>query len=89
MTHLYHSISCDYKAVCDICHFAKHRKLPFNISSSHVSSKYELLRFDIWGSLSISFVHGHKYFLTIVDDFSIFVWTILLKVKSEVSQHVQ
>jgi len=34
-------------------------------------------------------VHGHKYFLTIVDDFSRFLWVILLKTKAEVSMHVK
>jgi len=47
MTSLYPSISCDNKSVCDICHFAKQRKLPFNVSLSHASSKFELLHFDI------------------------------------------
>ena len=34
-------------------------------------------------------VHNHRYFLTILDDYSRFVWIVLLKSKSEVSQHVQ
>jgi len=41
------------------------------------------------GPLSITSVHGHKYFLTIVDDHSSFLWTILLKYKDKVSHHVQ
>jgi len=85
MHNLYSSISVDNKAVCDICHFAKQRKLPYNLSTSVASSKFELLHFDIWGPLSNSSVHGHKYFLTIVDDFSRFLWVISLKTKSEVS----
>jgi len=89
MTSLYPSISCDNKSVCDICHFAKQRKFPFNISLSHATSKFKLLHFDTWGPLSICSVHGHKYFLTIVDDFNRYVWIILLKAKLEVSQHVQ
>jgi len=47
------------------------------------------LHFDIWGPPAFPFVHNHKYFLTIVDDFSRFLWTILLKTKSEVSTHVK
>jgi len=34
-------------------------------------------------------MHEHNYFLTIVYDFSKFVWIILLKNKSEVSNHVK
>lgn len=89
MHSLYSSITIDNKAVCDICHFAKQRKLPYNLSTSIASSKFELLHFDIWGPLSVTSVHGHKYFLTIVDDFSRFLWVILLKNKSEVSNHVK
>lgn len=34
-------------------------------------------------------MHNHKYFLTIVDDFSRFTWIILLKGKHEVQLQVQ
>lgn len=34
-------------------------------------------------------IHGHKYFLPILDDFSRFVWIILLKSKAEVQSHVK
>lgn len=40
---LYPSISCDNKAICDVCHFARHKKLSFTHSISHVTSKFELL----------------------------------------------
>jgi len=38
---LYPSISCDNKAICDVCHFAKHKKLSFTPSISHTTSKFE------------------------------------------------
>jgi len=44
---------------------------------------------DIWEPFSKSSIHGHKYFLTILDDFSRYTWVILLKSKSEVKTHVQ
>jgi hypothetical protein len=89
MSDLYPSIVHNNKDVCDICHFSKQKHLPFSSSLSHASTNFELLHFDIWGPISISSVHGHKYFLTIVDDHSKFLWTILLKSKSEVSHHVK
>ncbi|KAK2409531.1 putative mitochondrial protein [Trifolium repens] len=89
MINVYPSITCDNKAICDVCHFAKQKKLPYASSKSHAKFFFELLHFDIWGPLAISSVHGHKYFLTIVDDFSRFVWIILLKNKFDVSTHVQ
>lgn len=39
--------------------------------------------------MSVSSVHGHKYFLTIVDDHSRFLWIILLKTRAEVATHVK
>jgi hypothetical protein len=86
---LYPNISIDSKAVCDVCHFAKQQKLPFNISQSIAKTNFELLHLDIWGPLSTTSIHGHIYFLTIVDDHSRFVWIVLLKYKASVSSHVQ
>jgi len=34
-------------------------------------------------------VHGFKYFLTILDDYSRHVWTVMLKSKSEVSDKIK
>jgi hypothetical protein len=90
MSSLYSDIVSDNKnSVCDICQFAKQKHLPFSLSTSNASFNFELLHLDIWGPLSVSSIHGHKYFLTIVDDHSRFLWIILLKNKSEVSHHVK
>jgi hypothetical protein len=89
MTHLFPNISIDNKAVCDVCNFAKQRKLPFNTSHSIAKTNFELLHFDIWGPLSTTSIHGHSYFLTILDDHSRFVWIVLLKSKAYVSLHVK
>jgi hypothetical protein len=48
MTQLYPTLSINHnKATCDICHFAKEKKLPFNITNSIAKSKFELVHFDI------------------------------------------
>jgi len=39
---------------------------------------------DIWGPLAITSMYGHRYFFTIVDDFSRHTWIFLLKTKLEV-----
>ena len=44
---------------------------------------------DIWGPFSKVSIHDHKYFLIIVDDFSLYTWVILLKTKSKVQINVQ
>ena len=38
----------------------------------------------MWGPYALSSIHGHKYFLTIVDDYSRYTWVFPLKQKSEV-----
>jgi len=88
MHQLYPTIHVDNKSTCDICHFAKQKKLPYTLSSSIASSKFELLHFDIWGPIAKVSIHGHRYFLTIVDDHSRFLWTILLKNKYDVPSHI-
>lgn len=89
MSKIYPSLTFYHKATCDICHFAKQKQLLITSYLSGASSKFEFLHFDIWGPLSITSVHNHRYFLTILYDYSRFVWIVLLKSKSEVSQHVK
>jgi hypothetical protein len=84
----YSYISVDHKGVCDICHYAKHKKLPFPISNNKAVHCYDLLHVDIWGPVSTSSIHGHSYFLTIVDDCSRFTWVVLMKHKSEARQRI-
>ena len=76
-------------ASCDICHLSKQKKLPFNFSNHRASCCFELLHMDLWGPFSTATVHGHKYFLTIVDDFSRFTWLVLLKGKHEAMRQVK
>jgi len=85
MPQVYPSLSFDSNATCDICHFSRQKQLPFPLSSSVASNKFELLHFDIWGPFAVPSIHNHKYFLTILKDYSRFVWIVLLKSKFEVS----
>lgn len=88
MSQFYPNINHDNKVVCDIFHVTRHEKLPYNSSSSKATQSFELLHFDIWGRLNINSIHDHKYLLTILDEFRRYVWIILLKSKSEISNHV-
>ncbi|GAU24468.1 hypothetical protein TSUD_319450 [Trifolium subterraneum] len=74
---------------CDICHFAKQKKFPYSASNSRAIHCLELLHMDIWGPFSTPTTHGHKYFLTVMDDFSRFTWVILLKGKYEAASKIQ
>ena len=76
------------KFPCDTCHFAKQRKLPHPTSSTKSNHIFDILHADIWGPYSHTSILGHKYFLTLVDDFSRFTWVILMKSKAETRKHL-
>lgn len=82
-------IHCENIGVWDVCHFAKQKRTSFPISKSKASKPFELMHLDIWGPYSITSIHNHKYFLTIVDDLSRFTWIVLLKGKFDVQLQVQ
>lgn len=63
--------------------------MPYNLSSSKALRPYELLHLDIWGHISVLSIHGHKYFLTTIDDYSRFTFIILLKTKGQAREQVQ
>jgi len=69
--------------LCYICYLAKQHKLPFQISDTASLNTFDLIHIDIWGPIAISSIHGYKYFLTIVDDFSRHSWIFLMKTKGE------
>ena len=73
---------------CNTCHYAKHKRLPFTSSNSRALHSFDLLYLDIWGPCSKSSMHGHRYFLTIVDDYSRFTWIHLMHTKAETRQIV-
>ena len=55
---------------CTIWPLAKQRKLPYNHSTSKSNCVFELLHMDLWGPIFVVSIHGHRYFLIMVDDFS-------------------
>ncbi|GJY03526.1 putative RNA-directed DNA polymerase [Tanacetum coccineum] len=75
-------------APCDICHRAKQTREPFPISDHKTTKVGDIVHLDVWGPYRIASREGHKYFLTIVDDYSRVVWLYLLKSKDEVFSHI-
>jgi hypothetical protein len=82
-------VTADHSGICDICHLARHRKLPYDHSFDKASQAYDVIHLDIWGPISIKYIHGHSYFLTAVDDYSIYTRIVLMKNKAETRQHVK
>jgi hypothetical protein len=72
----------DSHSVCHACQLGRHTRLPFHVSKSRATSKFDLIHCDLWTSPVIS-VSGFKYYLVILDDCSHFLWTFPLKLKSD------
>ncbi|XP_019224191.1 PREDICTED: uncharacterized protein LOC109205890 [Nicotiana attenuata] len=64
---------------CTICPMAT-----FSQKTSTTNKIFELLHVDLWGPYHVPTHDRHKYFITIVDDYSRSTWTHLLSSKSNV-----
>lgn len=69
---------------CEVCVMAKMHSLPFNKSTIHTTSPFQLIHMDLWGPYKVANISGAYYFLTIVDDFTRNTWTQLLQNKTQV-----
>ena len=72
----------DTTTVCHACQLGRHVRLPFHLSTSRASNKFDLIHCDLWTSPVLS-VSGYKYYLAILDDCSHYLWTFPLKLKSD------
>jgi hypothetical protein len=67
---------------CHACQLGKHTRLPFHSSSHRAEHPFDLIHLDLWTSHVVS-VSGSKYYLVILDDFTHYLWTFPLKLKSD------
>jgi hypothetical protein len=76
-------IQCTIKKhdFCHACQLGKHTTLPFYSSSHRAEHPFDLIHLDLWTSPIIS-VSGYKYYLVIPDDFTHYLCTFSLKLKS-------
>lgn len=70
--------------LCEHCVFGKlhHSKFP----KKGVHQRKETLDYihsDCWGPARVESIAGHRYFLSIIDDYSRMTWVIMMKHKSE------
>jgi len=89
MNKLYSYVSASQHIACDVCQMCRHKILPFAVSSKNAKSTFELIHFDIWGPFGTTSVHGLKYFLTILDDCTRYIWIVMMNNKSDASQKVK
>jgi hypothetical protein len=66
---------------CHVCQLGKHSRLLFASSLSRSSTLFELVHCDLSTSPIDSF-SGFKYYLVILDDFTHYIWTFPLRLKS-------
>lgn len=70
---------------CEICKVAKQKRVSFKkIGKIRSKRPLELLHMDVCGPLPKKSISGHKYFLSIIDDFSRKVVVYPIKTKDEV-----
>jgi hypothetical protein len=67
---------------CHACQLGKHTRLPFCSSSHRAEHAFDLMHLDLWTSPVIS-LSGSKYYLVILDDFTHYLWTFPLNLKSD------
>jgi hypothetical protein len=67
---------------CHACQLGKHTRLPFCSSSHSSEHPFDLIHLDLCTSPIVS-VSGSKYYLVILDDFTHYLWTFSLKLKSD------
>ena len=56
------------------CQFGKKTALPFYNSVSHAFSSFDLIHSDVWGPSPIFTLGRSRYFVVLLDDFSLYTW---------------
>jgi hypothetical protein len=68
--------------VCEACLAGKHRRTPFPHQAMRLAMKpLELVHGDICSPISPITPSGNRYFLLLVDDYSRYMWVVLLPTK--------
>ena len=83
MSNIFPYISFYDNKPCDVSHYAKQHKLSFTHNSICTKHIFDMIHVDIRGHFGTASIHGHKFFLTIVDDHSRFTWVYPMIAKSE------
>lgn len=57
----------------------------FFASNNHLCpAAFDLIHCDVWKPYSVATYAGHRYFLSLVDDCTMFTWVYLVRQKSDV-----
>ena len=58
---------------CDSCKLGKSKTLPFSLHAGRASHCFDLIHSDVWGPSLVSSHEKFKYYVTFIDDHSIFI----------------
>ena len=86
LTNLFSSLQCNSSVAsmhCKHCLDGKMHQLPFLVSNKTSTTPFALVHADLWGPAPITSSTGFRFYLVLVDDFTKFTWTYLLKHKSD------
>ena len=76
--------------VCVLCQLGKQSKAQHHDTLTTATTKaFELFHIDHMGPTQTKSLGGKKYIMVVVDDFTRFIWVILLRSKSEAPQHIE
>jgi transposase InsO family protein len=68
--------------ICEACLAGKHRRTPFPLQGiRRAAEPLELVHGDICGPITPATPSGNRYFLLLVDDYSRYMWVVLLPTK--------
>ena len=56
--------------LCEVCEYSKHKKAIYPSSQSRKNYPFQLIHSDVWGPIQEESIHGHRWFIVIIDDFS-------------------
>ena len=76
--------------VCGPCQLGKQTKAKhLSTQTSTTSRPLELLHLDLMGLTRIESLSGKRYIMVVVDNFTRYTWVILLRFKSNASEHIE
>ena len=76
-------LKINIKSKCPICSQSKQRNLPHRKSNNRAKAPFELIHMDLVGPV-VESIHYNKYFLSILDDYTLFGWVLFILNKSDV-----
>jgi len=77
------------KPDCIACIEAKIHEAPYGPTTKKYTKPRELTHMDLWGKYDVMSIHGHSYYLLMVDDASRYITVKFLKAKSDATAKIK